>query len=82
VAPEETYIARQRLGKHVSAATDTQAKIEEFLGTMFSIWSLQSGYKRRAVENIQSISGIPSEQLVESCEDGVELWDICQPART
>jgi hypothetical protein len=39
------YIAKQRLGKQVSAATDTQAKIEELLGTMSSILSVQSGYK-------------------------------------
>jgi hypothetical protein len=45
VEPEETYIARQRLGKQVSAATGTQATIEELLGTMFSIRSVQGGYK-------------------------------------
>jgi hypothetical protein len=44
---EETSIARQRLGKEVSAATDTQGTIEELLGTIFSVWSMQSGYKRR-----------------------------------
>jgi hypothetical protein len=36
----ETSIARQRLGKQISAATDTQATIEELLGTVFSIRSL------------------------------------------
>jgi hypothetical protein len=45
VEPEETPIAKKRLGKQVSAATDTQATIEELLGTMFSIGSVQSGYK-------------------------------------
>jgi hypothetical protein len=45
VEPEETSIARQRLGKQVAAAMDTQVTIEELLGTMFSIRSLQSGYK-------------------------------------
>jgi hypothetical protein len=43
--PEVTSIARQRLGEQVSAATDTQATTEELLGTMFSIRSVQSGYK-------------------------------------
>lgn len=43
--PEETSIARQRLGKQISAGTDTQATIEELFGTMFSIRSVQSGYK-------------------------------------
>jgi hypothetical protein len=41
----ETSIARERIGKQVSAATDTET-IEELLGTMFSVRSVQSGYKR------------------------------------
>jgi hypothetical protein len=41
--PEDTIIRKQRLGKQVSAATDTQATIEELLGTMFYIRSVQSG---------------------------------------
>jgi hypothetical protein len=45
VEPEESSNSRQRLGKQVSATTDTQATIEESLGTMFSIRSVQSGYK-------------------------------------
>jgi hypothetical protein len=35
VEPEETYIARQRLGKHVPAAMDTQEKIEELKSIIF-----------------------------------------------
>jgi hypothetical protein len=57
---EETSIARQRLGKHISAVTNTDATIEEhvskqriskhtaigvLLERVFSIRSLQSGYK-------------------------------------
>jgi hypothetical protein len=45
VGPEETSIARQWIGKQVSAETDTQVTTEELLGTMFTIWSVQSGYK-------------------------------------
>jgi hypothetical protein len=45
VEPEETSVARQRLGKQVSAATDKQATLEELLGMMFSIWSVQNGYE-------------------------------------
>jgi hypothetical protein len=41
--PDETSIARQRLGKQVSAATDTQETLEELLGTMFYIRCVQSG---------------------------------------
>jgi hypothetical protein len=44
VETEVTSTARQQLGKQVSAATDTQATIDELLG-MFSIRSVQSGYK-------------------------------------
>jgi hypothetical protein len=66
VEPEETSIARQRLGKQVSAATDTQATIEELLGTIFSLLPVQSGYKEELVENRHSSSGVPSERLIES----------------
>jgi hypothetical protein len=38
-------VGRQRLGKQVSAATDMQAAIEELLGMMSSIRSVQCGYK-------------------------------------
>jgi hypothetical protein len=62
VEPEQTFIARQRLGKHIPAATNTQATIEEsvskqriskhtkigvLLETMFSFWSMQSGCKEQ-----------------------------------
>jgi hypothetical protein len=40
VEPEETSIARQRLGKHVPAATNTQTTIEGVLGNgFFSVWT-------------------------------------------
>jgi hypothetical protein len=42
---EETFIARQRLGKQFSSAMDTQTTTEELLGTAFSIRSTQSGYE-------------------------------------
>jgi hypothetical protein len=45
VEPEETSIPRQQLGKEISAAVDTQATLEELLGTMFSIRSMQNSYK-------------------------------------
>jgi hypothetical protein len=60
VEPNETHIARQRLGKHILATTDKHATMEEpvskqrigkhttigvLLDTVFSIRSLQSGYK-------------------------------------
>jgi hypothetical protein len=57
---EETSIARQRLGKHIPAATNTHATIEESVfkqrigkritiavlpATVFPVRSMQSGYK-------------------------------------
>jgi hypothetical protein len=45
VEPEETSIASQRLGKQVSSVTAIQPATEELLGTMFSVQSVQSGYK-------------------------------------
>jgi hypothetical protein len=37
---KETTVARERLGKHVPVATDTQATIEELLEAVFSMWSV------------------------------------------
>jgi hypothetical protein len=62
----QTSIARQWPGKQVSAATDTQATIEKLLETMFRVRSLQNGLKKSSLENRQSSSGVPSEQLVDS----------------
>jgi hypothetical protein len=45
VEPEEISISRQWLSKQVDVATDTLATVEELLGTLFSIWSMQSSYK-------------------------------------
>jgi hypothetical protein len=56
VEPEEKSIARQRLGKQITEAINTQATIEELLGTMVCIQSVQSGYKENAVKNSQSSS--------------------------
>jgi hypothetical protein len=74
VEPEDTLITRQRLGKQVSEATDTQETIDEALGMMFSIRSVHSGYKEELVEKSQSSSQVPSEQLVERglCKGGSE----------
>jgi hypothetical protein len=43
VDPEEMAVARQRLGKHVSAAVDTHATIE-VLETVFSMRSVPKLY--------------------------------------
>jgi hypothetical protein len=38
-------VSRQRIGKHVPAATNTHATIELLLETVFPPWSVQMGYK-------------------------------------
>jgi hypothetical protein len=60
VEPDETSIAKKRLGKHFPAATNTHATIEEsfpeqqlgkhttigvLLETVFSVQLVQNGYK-------------------------------------
>jgi hypothetical protein len=45
--PEETSITRQRLSKHVPAATNTQATIEELLEAMFSVGSAPRLYNEK-----------------------------------
>jgi hypothetical protein len=47
VEPEETEFDRQRLDKHVSAATGRHATIEELLETMFSMQSTLSPSRGR-----------------------------------
>jgi hypothetical protein len=42
---EETAVAKQGLGKQVSSARNNQAKIEELLEAMFSMWSVPRLYK-------------------------------------
>jgi hypothetical protein len=42
---DTTSISRQRLGKHVNAATDTHAITEVLFETVFSTRSVQRGYK-------------------------------------
>jgi hypothetical protein len=34
------HVVRQRLGKYVTSATNTQTTIEELLAASFSIWSV------------------------------------------
>jgi hypothetical protein len=48
---ETTFVSRQRLGKHVPAATGTHATIEVLLETVFSTRSVQRGYKEDSWSN-------------------------------
>jgi hypothetical protein len=47
---DTTFVSRQRLGKHVTAATDTHATIEVLLETVVSTLSVQRVYKGEGVE--------------------------------
>jgi hypothetical protein len=67
------YIARQRLGKQVFVTMDTQATLEELLGTMFSVRSVQNGNKRELV-NWNSVG-----RLCECCS--TVLFELCNSAR-
>jgi hypothetical protein len=49
-----TFVSRQRLGKHVPAATDTHATIEVLLSMVFSTRSVQRGYRRTIEANDRS----------------------------
>jgi hypothetical protein len=42
----ETFVSRQRLGKHVPAATDTHLTIDVLLEMVFSIRSVRMSYKK------------------------------------
>jgi hypothetical protein len=51
---EETSIVRQNLGKQVSAATDTQATIDELLERGFLFGPCKVVIKKSSVENSES----------------------------
>jgi hypothetical protein len=69
VESEETSIARQRFGKQVSSATDTQATTEELLGTTFSVRSMQYGYKKKGASELECSGSTP-------CGGGFEYLQI------
>jgi hypothetical protein len=64
VEPEETSIARQRLGIHVPAATNTQATIGELLETVFCAGSARKVYNEKPR---------PAEKMLDSFECCVQL---------
>jgi hypothetical protein len=78
VESEETPIAGQRLGKQVFAATDTQATIENLLGTMLSIRSVSRGYEKDKEDRSSQLSfETPASQDMslgaEDSRDGTEV---------
>jgi hypothetical protein len=66
VEQDETSIARQQLGKQVSAETNTPATIGLLLERCFLFGPCKVIMKKSSIENRQSSSGVPSEQLVKS----------------
>jgi hypothetical protein len=54
IITETSLAARQRLYKHVSAATDTHAKIDELLKAMFSMRSVRRLYSEGHREMLAS----------------------------
>jgi hypothetical protein len=67
---EETAVARQRLDRHVFAAADTHATVEELLKSVFSMRSVLRLYSGDLREKLLSIP----------CGGGVEYLHRC-PAR-
>jgi hypothetical protein len=72
---ETTFVSRQRLGKHVPAATDTHAIIEVLLETAFSARSVKSGYKENNWGNLDI-------SVWESVKKRVQLEGSCRSERT
>jgi hypothetical protein len=72
----ETFVSRQRLGKHVPAAADTHATIEVVLELVFSARSVQRNYEevnwgdrvcsiRKSVEKRDSSKGAAVQKGLE-----------------
>jgi hypothetical protein len=60
---ETEFVSRQRLGKHVPAATGTHESMEVLLEMVFSIRSVQRGYKEDNWGNrINSVRGGSEEK--------------------
>jgi hypothetical protein len=74
------FTARQQLGKQVSTATDTQATREELLGMMFSVWSMQSGYKIRELVDLSSGGCRAAKRRVYVCCSTV-IFGVCNSVR-
>jgi hypothetical protein len=89
VEPEKKNLARQRLDKHVTAAKETQARIEELLETMFSMRSVPKLYKERRLENlvpgrkggtvVAVREGIPHNHVDLSLLVIIEATGVCIP---
>jgi hypothetical protein len=79
VKPEDTFIPRQQLGKQVSAATDTQVTTEELLGTMFYIWSMQSGSLHFITSLYETINIYKGPLLMQACAAGYVITYVTTP---
>jgi hypothetical protein len=63
-------VSRQRLGKHVPAATDTHATIEVLLEIVFPTRSMQRGYKEENCSKNRQLEGSRrSERMSAEAEE-------------
>jgi hypothetical protein len=65
-------ISRQRIGKHVPAATNTYTTIEILLETVFSTRSVQSGFKEDNWGDPVSESRLRRDSAIVSCQLSAE----------
>jgi hypothetical protein len=76
VEPEETTIARQRVGKHVPVAMNTHTAIEELLDMVFSVWSVSDQIVCRQLVPCRTscvvhFKKVGSDEMCPSCKVGV-----------
>jgi hypothetical protein len=63
---EEAAIARQRRGKHVSAATNQHATIEGVLEAVFSVWSVPRLYSEDQREKLVTLHKLGHDLLYQA----------------
>jgi hypothetical protein len=80
VEPEVAWI---QLGRHVHAARDKQATIEELLETMFSMWSVPKLYTEDKVVNRSRYQATTSEDIAhwENLECAVVVGTACRTVK-
>jgi hypothetical protein len=71
VEPKETYIARQRIGKHVPAATNTQITMAESFETVFSVGSALRLYNEDPTPAAETQTHRPQGDLISVKTEGI-----------
>jgi hypothetical protein len=77
-----TYISRQRLGKHVPAATDKHSTIKVLLKTVFSTQSVQRGYKedKWGLRVSSVLESMKKRAQLEGFRRETEDWSLLETA--